>query len=103
LVDVALSRASTRWATAGPKIEQVTTSACAHGLGHRDVVVAHGQNEHRHLRSHPTDLCGSTEPIGIRHGEVHDDHVRLADHRSLDRFPAGGSLADQVDVWILGE
>jgi hypothetical protein len=87
----------------GCALEQVTTSARAHGLGHRDVVITHGENEHRHFRSYPTDLCGSTEPIGVRHREVHDDHVRLVDHRCLDRFPPGGSLADQVDAWLLGE
>ena len=55
-----------------------------------------------HLGRNPVDLGGPTEPVGVGHGQVHDDHIGLIDHCSLDRFASGGRLADQFDGGVLG-
>src|SRR5918912_56345 len=56
----------------------------------------------RGVRSSPRaagrSLARGCPPVDVRHADVHQDHVWLELARQLDGLPAGGSLADHLQV-----
>ena len=64
----------------------------AKNLHHHLLRIVDGENQHLGLGTKLQHLLGRLDPVQLRHGHIHDHHVRLQFLRHLDGVASVGSL-----------
>ena len=78
--------------------QQVSASAGAEGLQDVTFVHVHAQNQNPHVGSLASNLAGRFSAVQVRHGNVHDDHIRLQLHGPEDGFPPVMGFRDHLPL-----
>src|ERR1017187_8605728 len=84
-------------------LEEITAGPGPQDLADIDGILVHAEGKHPRMGIGGGKAAGGFDAVELRHGDIHDDHIRAQLGGQVDSFPAVTGFADDFHVGLGAE